>query len=165
MDVRELRKDYGALADIHKALERKIVSSERQGTSNSFYMKPFGTAVAGAATIEGLAHAPLTTLSAGGMGLIRRLLIDRNKPNPTINRAFGRLGKSDLTPRQVFPPIEEPNMSGNIQSEIKYNGIQQVPGGGSVPRYTDTKTGSTFVKMPTETLEQALARVRKRFGQ
>jgi hypothetical protein len=98
-NVIELRKDYGALAQIHKAMERNIVKAEKDATSQSFYGKPFGTAVAAGATMEGLIHAPITTSLAGTIGFIRRTILQRNKPNPTVNRAIGRLEKSKLEPR------------------------------------------------------------------
>lgn len=103
-DVMELRKDYGSLAQVHKALERNIVKTEKGGGSGSFYGKPFGTAVATGATIEGLAHSPITTALAGATGLIRKALLERNKSNPTIQRAFERLGKSNLTPDEYPTP-------------------------------------------------------------
>jgi hypothetical protein len=107
-DVRELRKDYGSLAQIHRALERRIVPAERGTTSSSFYAKPFGTGVATAATVEGFVRHPKVTSLALVTGILRKALLDRDKPNPTIERAFGRLGKTSLEPRQVSIPETTP---------------------------------------------------------
>ena len=47
---------------------------------------------------------------------------------------------------------------------VVYNGMQEVPGRKPMTVYTDKITGSSFVVSENETLEEALARVRKRFG-
>lgn len=97
-EVRQLKKDYGSLKQIQTAIERKVVPAERGTKTGSFYETPFGAGVKTVATV-GTAMNNLPLAAAGGsMALLKRYLIDRNKPNPKITRSFERLGKSNLMP-------------------------------------------------------------------
>lgn len=93
-EIRGLKKDYGSLMQIHKALQRNIVKTERGSQSSSFYGKPFGTAVAVGSTLHALQSNPKVAIPAMVIGTIRKYTLDRNKPQPTIERAFNRLAKT-----------------------------------------------------------------------
>lgn len=94
-EVRGLKQDYGSLMQVHKALERNIVKIEKGDRSSSFYAKPFGTAVAAGATLEALKNNPKVAVPALLIGAIRKVTLDRNKPQPSIERAFRNLSKSE----------------------------------------------------------------------
>lgn len=97
-EVKQLKKDYGSLMQIQKAIERKVVPTERGKQSGSFYETPFGMAVKTTATLGTAAHNLPLAAAGGSMALLQRYLIGRNKPNPKITRGFERLGKSNLQP-------------------------------------------------------------------
>lgn len=97
-EVKQLKKDYGSLMQIQKAVERKIVPAERGNKTGSFYETPFGAGVKTVATVGTAMHNPPLAMAGGSMALLKRYIIDRNKPNPKITRAFERLGKSNLQP-------------------------------------------------------------------
>lgn len=97
-EVKQLKKDYGSLMQVQKAIERKIIPAERGNKTGSFYETPFGAGVKTVAAVgTAMNNLPLAT-AGGSMALLKRYLIDRNKPNPKITRAFDRLGKSNLNP-------------------------------------------------------------------
>jgi hypothetical protein len=61
--------------------------------------------------------------------------------------------------------VEDVTASLDLENlKVIYNGMQEFPGRESMPVYTDMVTKSSFVVGDNETLEEALARVRKRFG-
>lgn len=104
LGMQEARRDYGAVSQIKQAIERKIVPSERDPITSSFYTTPFGAAVKTAAIAEGIVNAPKTAALSGAAALARKLGIDRNMPGPTLLRAFERLGKTSLKVPTDFEP-------------------------------------------------------------
>lgn len=103
----ELRKDYGALVEMQNSIEKATPRSHQEQTAGSVYGRfasPAGVAAGTVAGIEGMAHRPVATAVGGVMGILRKVVMDRNKPAPTIARAFTRLGKTSLEPRNVPAP-------------------------------------------------------------
>lgn len=110
--VPALRKDYGALKQVHTALERNIVRTEKPqlpwysaGWRHSG--SPVGAAFVGEIAAHALGADPVTTAvaavgSAGAIAYAKH----RALPQPMISRAFKRLGESSLNPREVGLPSE-----------------------------------------------------------
>jgi hypothetical protein len=48
--------------------------------------------------------------------------------------------------------------------EVEYMGQQERPGDHSLDLFTDLKTGSSFLRMPMESIEEARDRIRAGFG-
>jgi hypothetical protein len=101
----ELKKDYGSLIQIQKAIDRNTVKADKQTGMN---MGRFGTApgaaMLGEAGYFAAKHAPGALGVAGTVGLIRDIMIRRGKINPSIKRGFNRLGKTSLAPPSAIEP-------------------------------------------------------------
>ena len=97
--VLELRKDYGALKQVKDAVDRQIVSAEKQQTPIlGRFSSPTGTvlAVTGAAT--GLQYNAPATLIGVVAGAVRDITLHRKMKNPSMKRAFENIAKSGARP-------------------------------------------------------------------
>lgn len=115
--VKPLRQDYGALANMHDALERNVVRAEKPPPPTVWRgIRSAGGVGAGVLGDVLASHFGADPYTAAAMGLgawkIADLLQKRALPDATIARAAARIAKSSLNPPEY--PSPDINIRGQL---------------------------------------------------
>ncbi len=112
--IRQVRKQYGAVAEVTKNMRDEIVKAEKEGTQNAWYNRGI--------------HPYRLATDIATIG-ISKFLRKYNSPNALMGRAYSNLGKANIAPvdvTQTSPPPFIPRED-YIAQDVEYRGFPTLP--------------------------------------